>query len=105
MVDDKYMPILRIEPIPICKFMNNPHPPAVMKFALVMLRSFGDIPDKCPIKKGHYSLKDLELDSNMMIPMMPNGKFMLEMMMMLKEGDQWKQFSKTTLKAAFEGGE
>lgn len=105
MIDNQFMPILRLEPIPICRLMNDPKPPAILKFVMSILKSFGDIPDKCPIKKGHYVLKDLELDSNIMLPMMPSGKFMSEMMMFIKEGDHMKQISKTTIKATLEGPE
>lgn len=105
MVDGKYMPILRMEPIPICKFLNNPKPPAVMKFAIMMLKSFGDVPEQCPIKKGLYSMKDLDFDNNMLIPLMPDGKFLFEMEINLKEGDHMKLISKTTIKATTEGGD
>uniref|UniRef100_A0A336M0P6 CSON007780 protein n=1 Tax=Culicoides sonorensis TaxID=179676 RepID=A0A336M0P6_CULSO len=99
---DKYEPLIRLEPIAFCKYINVEKKPAILRLALMMLKSFGEVPEQCPIKKGKYYVKDIELDDSLMIPMMPSGSFHLEFLVQKKEGNEMKLISKTDIKASID---
>lgn len=46
---DNYEPLIRLEPIAFCKYLNVEKKPAVLRLALMMLKSFGEIPEQCPV--------------------------------------------------------
>lgn len=120
---DTYEPLIRLEPIAFCKYLNVEKKPAALRLALMVLKSFGEVPEQCPvsrvffikrvwgrvndissfqIKKGHYFVKDIELDDSLMIPMMPSGSFHLELLVQRKEGNEMKMISKTNVKASLD---
>ncbi|XP_063695714.1 uncharacterized protein LOC134827099 [Culicoides brevitarsis] len=99
---DVYEPLIRLEPIAFCKYLNVEKKPAALRLALMVLKGFGEVPEKCPIKKGHYFVKDIELDDSFMIPMMPSGSFKIDVLLQEKVGSEMKLIVKTTVKASID---
>ena len=96
-LDGAYTPLLRLEPIPICKYLNAEEKSPILKLALLALKYFGEIPDKCPIAKGHYYVKDIEIDEGIMISKMLSGSYHAEILVQTKEGNELKLICKTTV--------
>lgn len=46
---DTYDPFIRLEPVAFCKYLNVEKKPAVLRLALMMLKSFGEVPEQCPV--------------------------------------------------------
>lgn len=94
-LDGDFMPLLRLEPVPFCKYLGVEKKPAFLSFALMMMKSLAEVPEDCPIKKGRYMLKEFAVDENILVPMMSSGDFEIEILLYVKEGDNLKQIMKS----------
>lgn len=98
LIDGEYMPMLKLEPLPFCKFLNMENKPSILKIALMLVKSLGDLPEECPIKKGNYNIRDLEIDESFVIPFAPSGTIKIEFFVYLKEGGKLKQITQSACK-------
>lgn len=46
-----YTPLIRIEPVSLCKYLNGKKKHPVFKFIFKLIQQYGKIPTSCPIKK------------------------------------------------------
>jgi Protein of unknown function (DUF1091) len=69
-----------------------------MKMILDQVTKYGNIPDGCPIKKGHYSVKDFHMEDFSVPSVVPKGDYRVDVKLNDENGET-KLIYKTMWKA------
>ncbi|XP_063695747.1 uncharacterized protein LOC134827125 [Culicoides brevitarsis] len=96
----RYEPILRIEPLSFCKFINGKRKSPILKLIWKMVSKFGRLPQSCPVRKGHYFINDFELDEGLIPALAPAADYRVEVQAFVDEMGVQKQIHKVIAHAS-----
>uniref|UniRef100_A0A1B0D671 Uncharacterized protein n=1 Tax=Phlebotomus papatasi TaxID=29031 RepID=A0A1B0D671_PHLPP len=84
----EFKPLLKAEDIDFCNYEKNSTMAPLLDLFLKDMSSFGNLPLKCPIKKGPFGIKGFHLGHDSLPSYTPEARYLIESKIYIpKDGD------------------
>lgn len=83
-VNGEYQAMIKSGQVNMCEFFKKPERDPFLKILLETINKYGKMINRCPVKRGHFYLKDFIMDSNNLPPFTPVGDYKVDYSVSMK---------------------